>query len=85
MTLAESKKTKHLTITGTFTEVPDLTELWFKLYPMGNTCLSGTTGHYSINYKSEFHTGLYALGVITEAVRQAKGNCHLEVSAVYED
>lgn len=85
MTLAESKMTKYLTINGTFTDVIDLTELWYRIHPLGHTQLSGTVGKYSVRFKGEFHEGLYVLGIITEAVRQAKGNCHLEVAAVYED
>lgn len=84
MTLEESKKAKMMLIEGTFTAVPDLTELWFRLYHFGGIKLSGTIGRYSVRFRGTPHDGLYVLGVVVEAVRNAEGNCHLEVSCYYE-
>lgn len=84
MTLDESKMEKMLVIKGTFSDVPDLTELWYILYPMGELKLSGTVGNYSISYKGEMDKGLYALGLTVEAIRKAKGECHLEVGCEYK-
>lgn len=85
MTLAESKRTKMMSIVGTFTNVNDLTELWVRLYPLGEFRISGVENAYSISFKGEFYKALYVLGIVVEAVRQAKANCHLEISCSYED
>lgn len=85
MTLAESKMTKKMVVVGTFTGVVDLTDLWFKICMFPKIELSGTQGNYAIKYRGDWDRGLYVLGIVTEAVRQAKASCHLEVNCVYED
>lgn len=85
MTLAEATKTKYLTLEGTFTNVDDLREFWFLAYPLGDLSLSGVEQEYKVKFKGEFYKGLYVLGVLIDAVRKANANCHLEISATYED
>lgn len=85
MTLAESKKVKKMVVKGAFSGIVDLTDLWFKLYVFGKVHLSGHHGNYAIEYCGEWDKGLFVLGIVTETVRQAKADCHLEVNCVYED
>lgn len=85
MTLADTKKTKKMVLKGEFSGIVDLTELWFKIYIFGKVHLSGHHGIYAVEYCGEWDQGLYVLGIVTETVRKAQGNCHLEVNCVYED
>ena len=84
MTLEQAKKQKVMVITGTFTGVEDLTELWFKIYPFKTLRLGGAIGAFTIDFKGEWNAGLYVLGTVVEGVRQAKAECHLEIMADYE-
>lgn len=85
MTLDETRKVKFMSIKGTFTEVNDLLEVWQLTYPLGELSLSGIKGEYSISFTAEFYRALYVLGAIVEAVRDAKADCHLEISCSYRD
>ena len=84
MTLEQSKMQKVMVVNGTFTDVKDLTELWFKIYPLKTLHIGGTAKNYTISFRGEWNAGLYVLGTVVDAVRQAKADCHLEVSADYE-
>ena len=83
MTLEQSKMQKVMVLTGTFTDINDLTEFWFKVYPFKTLTLAGRKGEYSIEFKGDWCEGLYVLGCVVTAVRAAKADCHLEVKAEY--
>lgn len=84
MTLAESRKTKKMVIQGVLGNEIDLTELWFKIHFCEKIRLGGVDSCYQISFKGDFDKGLYVLGQVVEAIRQAHTRCRLEVSCIYE-
>lgn len=85
MTLAQAKMTKVMKIKGTIGSAVDMTELWPKLYICSKLSITGSNGKHVVDLQGDWGEGLYVLGVIIDAVREAHAHCHLEVSCDYED